>query len=59
MLGSQEAGKDDVRWIVRPHPFTKLDGDGKAVEAKWPLDERLLPNAKPAELRLTFAVGKS
>lgn len=58
-LGSLEAGKYDVKWVLRPHTFTKFDGDGKAVEANWPLDERPVPNAAPTELRLTFAVGKS
>jgi hypothetical protein len=57
-LGKLEPGEYEARWVLRPLTFTKFDGDGKALDSNWPKDER--PAAgKPAELRVTFTVGKS
>lgn len=56
-LGKLEAGKYEAKWVVRPLTFSKFDGDGKALDANWPKDEGPVEK-KPAELRLTFTVGK-
>jgi len=56
-LGKLEPGKYDVKLILQPLVFTKFDGDGKALGANWPNDERAAEK-KPAELSLTISVGK-
>jgi hypothetical protein len=54
-LGTLEAGKYDVKWVTQPLVFSKFDGDGKALDANWPSDER--PAEKKAtELRLSLVV---
>lgn len=55
-LGKLEAGKYDVKWLLQPHEFAKFDGDGKALDANFPKDERRVEK-KSAELRLTISVG--
>lgn len=57
-LGKLEAGKYDVKWVLRPLAFSKFDGDGKALESNWPSDERPA-DKKPTELRLSFTVTKA
>jgi hypothetical protein len=57
-LGKLDAGKYDVTWTLQPMIFAKFDGDGKALDANWPKDERPA-DKKATELRLTFAVAKS
>lgn len=56
-LGKLEPGTYEVTWTTRPMVFTQFDGDGKPVDANWPKDERPT-DQKPAQLRLTFTVGK-
>ncbi|MCI0641322.1 MAG: hypothetical protein L0Y72_21020 [Gemmataceae bacterium] len=57
-LGKLEPGKYETKWIIQPLVFAKFDGDGKALEANWPKDERPA-DKKPTKLRLTFTVSKS
>ena len=56
-LGTLEPGKYEATWHLKPWAFSKFDGDGKALDANWPQDERPL-DQKPAEVRLSFVVGK-
>lgn len=57
-LGKLEAGKYEVKCLLQPLAFTKFDGDGKALDKNWPLDERAA-GKKPTEARLAFTVGKA
>lgn len=57
-LGKLEAGKYETKFILQPLVFNKFDGDGKALDANWPKDERPA-DKKPRELRLSFIVNKS
>jgi hypothetical protein len=57
-LGKLEPGKYEVKWIIQPLVFSKFDGDGKALDANWPKDERPA-DKKPSELRLTFTVSSA
>ena len=51
-----EPGQYEVKLITQPLVFTKFDGDGKAVDSNWPMDET--PAKKKAtELSLKFTVG--
>lgn len=56
-LGKLEPGKYEVQWVVKPLAFSKFEGDGRPTN-NWPKDERPT-DGKPAELALTFSVGKS
>lgn len=55
-LGKLEPGQYEVKCIMQPLVFTRFDGDGKALDTNWPMDERLA-DKKPAEARLTFTVS--
>jgi hypothetical protein len=57
-LGKLEPGKYEVKWINRPFVFAKFDGDAKAIDANWPLDDRPA-DKKPSESTLTFTVKSS
>lgn len=57
-LGKLEPGNYETKLIIQPMVFTKFDGDGKALNRNWPLDERPIAR-KPTEVRLTFSVSKS
>jgi hypothetical protein len=57
-LGKLEAGRYDVTWTLHPYAFAKFDGDGKALDANWPADEKAVAK-KAAELRVSFTVAKS
>ncbi len=56
-LGKLEPGQYEAKWIMQPLEFTKFDGDGKAVDANFPKDERRVEK-KPTELRVSFSVGR-
>jgi hypothetical protein len=56
-LGKLEAGMYETMWTIRPLAFTKFEGDGKALDANWPKDERST-DQKPTDIRLTFTVTK-
>lgn len=55
-LGKLEPGQYEATWILQPLEFTKFDGDGKALDASFPKDERPA-NKKATELRVTFSVS--
>lgn len=56
-LGRLPPGKYEAKWVLQPLVFAKFDGDGKALDNNWPMDER--PAAKePTELRVMFTVSK-
>jgi len=57
-LGKLEPGKYEVKWIIRPFTFTKFDGDAKAIDTNWPMDERPA-DKKPVEVHLAFTVNSS
>ena len=46
-LGKLEPGKYEVKWIIQPLVFTKFDGDGKALDTNWPMDERRPTRNRP------------
>jgi hypothetical protein len=51
-----ESGKYDVKLQIKPHTFSKFEGDGKPVETNWPKDE-LPVEEKPKEVKLSFNVA--
>lgn len=54
-IGKLPAGDYEAKWITRPFVFNKFDGDGKALNTNWPLDERAAAK-KSSELRVSFSV---
>lgn len=57
-LGKLEPGKYEVKWVIQPLVFTRFDGDGKALDTNWPMDERPA-DRNPVEVPLTFIVNPS
>lgn len=62
-FGKLEPGKYDVKWVTQSKVFSKFEGDGKAIETKWPKDERSEEDKptgeKPSELSLAISVKRS
>ena len=56
-LGKLEEGKYDVQCVVKTVTFTHFDGDGKALPANWPKEEKPA-DGKPVELKHSFTVVK-
>jgi hypothetical protein len=55
-LGKLEPGTYKATWIIKPHLFTRFDGDGRP-KGNWPKDERSTEK-KPTELHLSFTIKK-